>query len=122
VTPNELEGAVRASWDALTAERPWKWTEENPAFDQCSATARVVREFLGGDILIAPVMRNDEPCGFHAWNRLPDGREIDLTRDQFRQGENIGKPEVREPVRAFLTSALLLTRVRRRLALSDRGI
>ena len=29
------------------------------------------------------------------WNRLPGGRELDLTRDQFRQGEVISEPSVR---------------------------
>ena len=30
------------------------------------------------------------------WNRLPGGMEIDLTRDQFRNGEVIGEPSVRQ--------------------------
>ena len=28
--------------------------------------------------------------GVHYWNRLPDGAEVDLTREQFRAGEMIG--------------------------------
>jgi hypothetical protein len=114
----ELEQAVSASWNRLTAERPERWTPDNPAYLQCSATARLAREFLGGDILIAPVTLDGEHRGFHAWNRLPDGREVDLTRHQFRSGEVIGEPETREPVRGFLASALLRARVERRLARS----
>jgi 8-oxo-dGTP diphosphatase len=30
--------------------------------------------------------------GVHYWNRLPDGRELDLTREQFRRGEVVGAP------------------------------
>lgn len=111
----ELEWAVRASWNALTAEHPHRWTPDNPAYLQCSATARLVRDLLGGEVLIAPVSRRGMPCGFHAWNRLPDGTELDLTRDQFVAGEVIGTPETREPVRGFLASALLRARVERRL-------
>jgi hypothetical protein len=110
---------VRASWDALTAERPERWTEENPAYFQCSATALVVRELLGGEILIAPVTCHDRPCGFHAWNRLPDGTQLDLTREQFQAGEVLGEPEVRQPVRAWLASTLLRARVQRRLGLAE---
>ena len=29
------------------------------------------------------------PAGFHYSNRLPDGAEIDLTREQFRDGERV---------------------------------
>lgn len=114
----ELERAVRASWCALTAERPHRWTPENPAYLQCSATARMVRDLLGGEILIAPVSRGGARCGFHAWNKLPDGSELDLTREQFVAGEVIGAPESREPVRGFLASALLRARVERRLFVS----
>ena len=111
----ELERAVRASWSALTAEHPQRWTPENPAYLQCSATARLVRDLLGGDVLIAPVSRGGVRCGFHAWNRLPNGKELDLTRDQFIAGELIGAPESREPVRGFLASALLRARAERHL-------
>jgi hypothetical protein len=34
----------------------------------------------------------------HFWNRLPDGRELDLTRDQFQDGQVVGSPrEVERP-------------------------
>lgn len=115
MTLDDLQEAVRTSWDRLTAEHPHRWTPDNPAYLQCSATARVVREFLGGDVLIAPVTLNGAPRGLHAWNRLPDGTEVDLTRDQFRSGEVIGQPQAREPVRGFLASALLRARVERQL-------
>jgi hypothetical protein len=112
---DDLQEAVRASWDRLTAEHPHRWTSDNPAYLQCSATARVVRAFLGGEVLVAPVTLHGASRGFHAWNRLPDGSEVDLTKDQFRSGEVIGQPQPREPPRGFLASALLRARVERRL-------
>jgi hypothetical protein len=30
------------------------------------------------------------------WNRLPGGIEVDLTRDQFKSGEVIAEPSVRQ--------------------------
>jgi hypothetical protein len=116
VTLDELRHAIQLSWCSLTAERPERWTPENPAYLQCSATARVVRDFFGGEILVAPVLRSGEPSGFHAWNRLADGVEVDLTREQFQADEEIGDPTVREPWRAFLAAALLRARVERHLA------
>lgn len=120
VTLDELEAALRASWCALTAERPEKWTPESPAYLQCSATSQVVRGLLGGQILIAPVSHSGRPRGYHAWNRLPDGTEVDFTREQFCHGEELGVPAVREPARGFLAASLLRARVDRVLASSIR--
>lgn len=115
MTVDDLQRAFRASWNRLTAEHPHRWTPDNPAYLQCSATALVVRDLLGGDVLIAPVTLNGAAHGFHAWNRLADGTEVDLTREQFRSGEVIGEPQPGEPPRGFLASAVLCARVERRL-------
>ncbi|GAA4249726.1 YunG family protein [Dactylosporangium darangshiense] len=63
------------------------WHPGNPARGQCGTTALVVREVLGGDLIHGRVTAGGEPAGHHYWNRLPDGSELDLTRDQFRPGE-----------------------------------
>ncbi|WP_433075981.1 YunG family protein [Dactylosporangium sp. CA-052675] len=63
------------------------WHPGNPSRGQCGTTALVVREVLGGDLLLGRVTAGGEPAGVHYWNRLPDGTELDLTRDQFRPGE-----------------------------------
>ena len=34
------------------------------------------------------------PCSAATWNRLPSGREVDLTREQFRSGQVIGEARV----------------------------
>ncbi|MGI5242629.1 YunG family protein [Dactylosporangium sp. CA-139066] len=65
------------------------WHPGNPARGQCGPTALVVREILGGDLIRARVTAGGEPAGHHYWNRLPDGSELDLTREQFRPGELI---------------------------------
>ncbi|WP_432825125.1 YunG family protein [Dactylosporangium sp. CA-092794] len=63
------------------------WHPGNPSRGQCGPTALVVREVLGGELLHGRVTAGGEPAGHHYWNRLPDGTELDLTRDQFRPGE-----------------------------------
>jgi len=46
-------------------------------------------------VLIAEVIRSDASRqGVHYWNLLPDGTEIDLTREQFSSGEMIQQPRI----------------------------
>ncbi|MEV7426881.1 alpha/beta hydrolase [Streptomyces sp. NPDC091212] len=98
----DIEQALRASWAADTCspddvERA-PWTGENPAWGQCDITALVVHDIFGGDLLFAEVRLGAEQHGYHWWNRLPGGVEIDLTHDQFRRGQQVGEPRaVRRP-------------------------
>jgi hypothetical protein len=69
-----LEQTIRASWSAETSDRPDEWSEANPAFQQCDVTARVVRDYLGGEILVAGVVLDGRRVDMHAWNRLPRER------------------------------------------------
>ncbi|GAA1934446.1 hypothetical protein GCM10009837_70370 [Streptomyces durmitorensis] len=39
---------------------------------------------------------NEVRHGFHVWNRLPSGIEIDLTREQFQRGQTVTKGRVVE--------------------------
>lgn len=99
-TLDALEEALRASWDRDTSDDPDRWTPENPALGQCAVSALVIRAVYGGEILIATVLdRHGErtPDG-HAWNRLPDGKEVDISFDQFLDGEQLATPLVTEPV------------------------
>jgi hypothetical protein len=119
-TLSQLEDAIRAAWSAETAEDPAAWPADNPARDQCAVTALLVRELLGGEILIANVVRDGKRLERHAWNRLASGLEIDLTRCQFRNGEELSTPQVEEPVvtaARSTASELLSTRVRSTLGL-----
>jgi hypothetical protein len=59
-------------------------------------TSLVVQDIFGGELLAAGVFRDGERVESHMWNRLPGGIELDLTRDQFTNGEVIGEPSVRE--------------------------
>jgi hypothetical protein len=94
LTLARLEQAIRASWSAETSDRPREWSEENPSFQQCDATSRVVRDYLGGEILVAGVVLDGRRVDMHAWNRLPSGVEVDLSREQFLQGEQFETPRV----------------------------
>jgi hypothetical protein len=94
----EVENAIRAAWGRDTSDDPDEWSEENPARGQCAVTALLLRELLGGEILIANVVRDGKRIERHAWNRLASGLTLDLTREQFRAGESFTAPAVEEPL------------------------
>jgi hypothetical protein len=86
-----LEAALRTSWSVHTSSEPGDWGPENPARGQCAVTALVVQDHLGGHLL-----RADTSKGSHYWNRLPDGTEVDLTREQFAGDFSAGSVEERD--------------------------
>jgi hypothetical protein len=91
-----LEGVLASCWDENTCDPADDWDPANPAIGHCGVTAMAVLELLGGELLEAEVRQaNGERNGVHYWNRLHSGLEVDLTRQQFRQGERLTEPVVR---------------------------
>ena len=83
-TLEQVESAVRAAWRRQTCDESDldDWSPANPARGQCGVTALTLHDLLGGDLLVAEVLLPDgSRQGVHWWNRLPDGREVDLTRE-----------------------------------------
>jgi hypothetical protein len=71
------------------------WSVANPARGQCGATALVLHDLLGGELLRAEVRHADgSRQGHHYWNLLASGFEIDLTAEQFSADEVIQEPTV----------------------------
>jgi hypothetical protein len=101
---DDVIAAVRASWSSETCDPAAldEWHEANPARGQCGVTALVLQDLLGGELLLAQVLKgNGEFQGWHYWNRLPSGEILDLTREQFAPDESIQEPEViHRPARA----------------------
>jgi len=91
-TLSEIQAVLRESWGPETCDPHdlANWHRDNPARGQCGTTALVVHELLGGDLMLAEVYEHGTQTGHHYWNRLPDGSEVDLTREQFHPGETIG--------------------------------
>jgi hypothetical protein len=91
ISLDHLGAAIAASWTRTTSSASASWTVENPALGQCAVTALVIQDYFGGDLLRAEV------CGVsHYWNRLPDGRFVDLTRSQFQGLSQMPDPETRD--------------------------
>jgi hypothetical protein len=118
--PADLEAAIRASWSEASCDPvDLPWTTGNPSCGQCGVTSLVVQDHVGGDLLMATVRHADgRRQGVHYWNRLPDGTEVDLTREQFRGGEVIQddavvqrRPDELSDARAYRQYVVLRDRV-----------
>jgi hypothetical protein len=97
ITRADIEAAVRAAWarDTCDPVDVGDWSAANLALGQCGTTALTINDLLGGELLVAEVLRADgSRQGVHWWNRLADGTEIDLTREQFASHEVIQQPRV----------------------------
>ncbi|MBB1261587.1 YunG family protein [Streptomyces alkaliterrae] len=89
----DLDRALRASWAADTCSPDdvtrVPWSADNPSWGHCDITALIVNDVFGGELVVGEVFLDTEQRGFHWWNRLPSGVELDLTREQFRRGETV---------------------------------
>jgi hypothetical protein len=85
-----LARVIRAAWSAKSSSGD-DWSPARPSVGQCAVTALVVQDYLGGELLQSHVQGIS-----HYWNRLPDGTEVDLTRDQFDRFVLDGPPQVRD--------------------------
>jgi hypothetical protein len=57
----------------------------------------VLNDFLGGQLMLAEVhWPNGALQGYHYWNVLPDGTEVDLTIEQFATDEQVQVGELVE--------------------------
>lgn len=74
-----LRAGMTKAARADTAFAPAKWKRaKDPLTGHCHAVAHVVRERFGGELVKGTVKGQS-----HAWNRLPGGREVDLSGSQY---------------------------------------
>ncbi|AEM88615.1 YunG family protein [Streptomyces violaceusniger] len=119
----DLDSALRASWAADTCSPDdlarSGWQPENPAWGHCDITALIVNDVFGGDLMAGEVHSEGVQHGFHMWNRLASGIEIDLTREQFQRGRTVTEGRVVKrppgPLRRWDEYLLLRKRVIERL-------
>ncbi|WND40538.1 hypothetical protein RI578_39105 [Streptomyces sp. BB1-1-1] len=96
----DIDKPLRTSWAAYTCSPDdlarAGWQPGNPAWGHCDVTALIVNDIFGGDLMVGEVHCSGEPQGFHWWNRLPSGVELDLTREQFQDGQTVTAARVVE--------------------------
>ena len=73
----QLAMALPKSWSLQSST---KWSADNPAKGQCSVTALIVNDLLGGEI-----KKTKLPDGWHFYNYI-NGKRYDFTATQFREG------------------------------------
>ena len=108
-----MKAWVRETASPLVAS---KWEAENSSLGQCTVTALLIHEMMGGNI-----MRTVVPgLGSHYYNILPDGSVCDLTRGQFPPGTKVpdGRVVEREDVLCTDESKAVATQERYALLLS----
>jgi hypothetical protein len=74
-----------SSWPSAYRKRRKAGTLSSPVEGHCGAIATMIHGMFGGQIMhgIGPKLQGLGQWTGHFWNRLPDGREIDLTSCQF---------------------------------------
>ncbi|MDM4721546.1 hypothetical protein QTQ03_18835 [Micromonospora sp. WMMA1363] len=96
-----LRPVLRSGWGADTCDPHdvQDWHAGNAARGQCGVTALIIQDLLGGELILGEVLAGDVKVGYHYWNRLADGREVDLTADQFQPPEVVvgGQVQQRSP-------------------------
>lgn len=80
ITFKDFEEALPWCWSRETSSDKKNWTPDNPAYGQCLPTAILFKKYFGGNL----VVRFIRGVGWHNWNRLPNGKEKDLTASQFK--------------------------------------
>ena len=84
--------AIRDNWTVETSA-DGEFVVENPAKGQCEVSSFVAWRYLGGDLVLSKVYLDGEEVEHHYWNRI-DGQDLDITREQFTQGEDIEEIKV----------------------------
>jgi hypothetical protein len=93
---------LEQGWSEDTAHNKEKFRESKyRSCGQCYVTARAVNRVFGWEVLHLSSKKEDIN---HYWNRMPNGREVDFTSDQF-EGDGIhtiqgwtGKPRTFKPI------------------------
>jgi hypothetical protein len=105
-----LSTVLSQSWSLETSYDPAGWSKHNCAWGQCAVSALIAQDLLGGDLLVGRVNGIE-----HYWNELPDGRQLDLTKQQFGQIASLEQPSrvTREYVLSFPDTRRRYERLRR---------
>ena len=90
-SPKSLREELETLWAADTSVDPDAWTPDRPSTGHCAVTALLVAEYTDA----TTILRVQLADGSHYYNALPDGTEVDLTRDQFDTYEPVGEPAPR---------------------------
>lgn len=102
ISPDEYLAMLCHVCDRATSMDEARWTSDNPLYAHCAVVSLVAQDLFGGTLLRATLEPYPEFAHMrsHYWNQLPDGREIDFTKEQFhgRRPAMVGIPKLRHEV------------------------
>jgi hypothetical protein len=109
MTPmSKLEQAILKSWKRITSSDPDKWSENNPAWGQSEATALVMNDYLGGEIVWSNALLRDRKDGISYYRNRLNGKESRIAEMQFPESaiipNGIHKKEGFNSTREYLLS------------------
>lgn len=88
-----LHALALQAWCRASSEDPAHWTPALPEYAQCGATALVVQDVLGGDLMTGRLLRNGRLVT-HCWNLLEGDVQVDLTARQLAGARFLGTSRV----------------------------
>jgi len=100
ITPEKFKETLLKICTKETSSSPDTWSTENPLLGHCAVVTLLAQDLFGGEILRGSL--DNTPFAYmrsHYWNKLPDGTEIDFTKDQFQSNspQNLkSEPRTRE--------------------------
>lgn len=97
----KVVNAIRNSWDSETSASPDEWTIEAPALGQCVPSSLVAQDLLGGELERLATSR-EGVRETHYRNVLPDGSVLDISGDQYPEGQEFTPAPVDGGVREYV--------------------
>ncbi len=99
LTLKQLEKAIRNSWGRDTCYYKFIWDDKHQpeSAGHCRVVALIVNDYFGGKFLFSRVIGNPKSIKYnytHYWNVLPEGKEVDFTKDQFPKNLKLTKPRI----------------------------
>ena len=103
-----LKKALEASWNIDTCHKPMKkdYAKNHPSYGQCYPTTLIVNDFFGGKILKYKFPETE----IGHFSNLIDGKEVDLSREQFDKDESFPKPQIIDRKTLKTSKAYLILR------------
>jgi hypothetical protein len=89
-----INDALQKSWSTATSSTG-EWNSSNPWLGQCTVSACVVQDYLGGDIVNSVATLSNGKKISHYFN-LVNGKYIDLTIQQFSDGTTFSDPKPKQ--------------------------
>lgn len=85
---------IKNAWCPDTAAPGTKHAGDGKPHGQCAVTALLVQDWYGGDLVRGVLADSGYPPVSHYWNRIPGMGDIDLTREQFMEGDSFHSIQV----------------------------